>query len=336
MRGWKTIAVIAGLMGLAAGAARAAEPFDIKVGWVTPTAAPYPLALEKKDLLTHYGKSYSATLTRVASTAAALTALANGDLNICTLSYSTIPLAIQNAHLTDLRIIMDIAQDGYPGFATGQFMVRKDSGITRVEDLKGKVLASLTVGSAVDMAIRAMLRKHHLNDKTDVTFIEVPFPNMKSVLLEKKADLIVTNEPFVEDPQLQAAARTLFTQHDAIGVTQLLVWVARAGFVKEHRAAMQDFIEDALRYTRYSMDPAHHDEMVGIAAKFMKLPPERLSYVFTSKDLYKDPNGIPNMRALQSNIDLEQKLGFVKQPLDVSKYTDFTLVQTAAVRLGKK
>ena len=238
--------------------------------------------------------------------------------------------------MSDLRIIMDIAQDGYPGFATGQFMVRKDSDIKRVEDLKGKVLASLTVGSAVDMAIRAMLRKHHLNDKTDVTFIEVPFPNMKSVLLEKKADLIVTNEPFLEDPALKAAARTLFTQHDAIGVTQLLVWVGRAGFIKEHRAAMQDFIEDLLRYTRYSIDPAHHEEMVGIAAKFMKLPPERLDYVFTEKDLHKDPNGLPDMKALQSNIDLEHKLGFLKQPLDASKYTDFSLVQTAVARLGKK
>jgi NitT/TauT family transport system substrate-binding protein len=215
-------------------------------------------------------------------------------------------------------------------------MVRKDSGINRVEDLKGKVLASLTVGSAVDMAIRAMLRKHHLGDKTDVTFIEVPFPNMKSVLLQKKADLIVTNEPFVEDPELQAAARTLFTQYDAIGVTQLLVWGARESFINAHRAAMEDFIEDALRYTRYSMDPAHHDEMVGIAANFMKLAPKQLDYVFTDKDLYKDPNGMPNMKALQSNIDLEQQLGFLKQPLDASKYTDFSLIKTAAARLGKK
>lgn len=334
MRMSKIVVAAAALFTVASAAQ--ADPLDIKVGWVTPTAAPYPLALEKKDLLTHYGKTYTVDLTRVASTAAALSALASGDLNINTLSYSTIPFAIQNAHLTDLRVIMDIAQDGYPGYATGQFMVRKDSGINRVEDLKSKVLASLTVGSAVDMAIRAMLRKHGLSDKTDVTFIEVPFPNMKSVLLEKKADLIVTNEPFVEDPELQAAARTLFTQYDAIGVTQLLVWGARASFINEHRAAMEDFVEDALRYTRYSMDPAHHDEMVGIAAKFMKLPPKQVDYVFTDKDLYKDPNGMPNMPALQANIDLEQQLGFLKQPLDVSKYTDFSLIKTAVARLGKK
>ncbi|HLI20725.1 MAG TPA: ABC transporter substrate-binding protein [Stellaceae bacterium] len=330
------VAVAAAAFAGVATAGEAAEPLDIHVGWVTPTAAPYPLALEKKDLLTHFGKTYTVDLTRVASTAAALTALATGELNINTLSYSSIPSAIQNAHLTDLRIIMDISQDGYPGYATGQFMVRKDSGINRVEDLKGKVLASLTVGSAVDMATRAMLRKHGLSDKTDVTFIEVPFANMKAVLIEKKADLITTNEPFVEDPELQAAARTLFTQRDAMGVTQLLVWGARADFINQHRAAMEDFIEDALRYTRYSMDPAHHDEMVGIAANFMKLPPKQVDYVFTHKDLFKDPNGMPDMKALQANIDLEKQLGFLKDSLDVGKYADFSLVNAAVSRLGKQ
>jgi NitT/TauT family transport system substrate-binding protein len=334
MRAFKAVAVVTAFF-VTVIAARAAEPVDIHVGWVTPTAAPYPFALEKKDLLTHYGKTYTVDLTRVASTAAALSALASGDLNITTLSYSTIPFAILNAKLTDLRVIMDIAQDGYPGFATGQFMVRKDSGINRVEDLKGKVLASLTVGSAVDMAIRAMLRKHGLSDKADVTFIEVPFPNMKSVLLEKKADLIVTNEPFVEDPQLKAAARTLFTQYDALGVTQLLVWGARTSFIDAHRAALVDFLEDSLRYTRYTMDPAHHDEMVGIAAKFMKLPPDQLGYLYTATDLYKDPNGIPNLPALQANIDVEQQLGFIPQSIPVKDYEDLSMIKEASARLSQ-
>lgn len=334
MRVVRTVAMVAAVLGAVA-TARAAEPLDIKVGWVTPTAAPVPLALEMPELLTHLGKSYTIDATRVASTAAALTALGTGDLAISTMSYSSIAFAIQNAKLTDLRIIMDIAQDGNAGYTSAEFMVRKDSGIARVEDLKGKVLATLTVGSAVDMAMRAMLRKHGLDDKKDVSFIEVPFASMKSVLLSKKADLIVTNEPFVEDPELKAGARMLFNEYDAMGVTQLLVWVARAGYIEAHRPALVDFLEDSLRYTHYSMDPAHHDEMVALAAKFMKLPPGQLGYLFTSKDLYKDPNGIPNIAALQSNIDLEQQLGFIPQSIAVKDYEDLSLIKEAAARLSK-
>jgi hypothetical protein len=40
-------------------AARAGEPVRIRVGWVVATTQVTPLLLEKKDLLRHYGKSYT-------------------------------------------------------------------------------------------------------------------------------------------------------------------------------------------------------------------------------------------------------------------------------------
>jgi hypothetical protein len=42
---------------------------------------------------------------------------------------------------------------------------------------------------------------------------------------------------------------------------------------------------------------------------------------------------LPDLKALQANIDLTHQLGFIKAKLDVSKYTDLSLVQEAAKRL---
>ena len=74
----------------------------------------------------------------------------------------------------------------------------------KVADLKGKIVATNAAGSAVDIAMRAMLRKHGLEDKRDYTVIEAPFPTMKAMLAQKKADLATFVAPFSFDPELRA------------------------------------------------------------------------------------------------------------------------------------
>ena len=96
---------------LALGAARA-EPVTIKVGWVLLTSSSVPLSLEKKDLLHHEGKTYVIEPVRIRATSAMVTALATGDLDIGPMAFSSLPFAIQNAKLDDLRIISDVSQIG--------------------------------------------------------------------------------------------------------------------------------------------------------------------------------------------------------------------------------
>ena len=83
--------------------------------------------------------------------------------------------------------------------------------------------------------------------------------------------------PFSFDPELAQIARPLFSQRDALGPTQMIVWVARAGFLQKNRAAMVDFMEDAVRVVRWYLDPENHDEAVQIAAKVTKLHPGTVS-----------------------------------------------------------
>src|SRR4249919_3995554 len=157
-----------------------AEPVKIRMAWVAPVSNWASIVLEKKDLAKHMGKSYTVESVRFAGTPPMMTALAAGELEIANLAYSTFPLAVQNANLDDLRVIADEFQDGVTGFHSNEFSVLKDSPIQKVEDLKGKVIATNAMGSAVDIGSRAMLKKHGLEDKRDYTIVEAPFPTMKA------------------------------------------------------------------------------------------------------------------------------------------------------------
>lgn len=326
--------MLAGLCALALGSAAAAQtPVKIRVAWVAPVSNWASILLEKKDLAKHLGKSYVMEPVRFAGTPPMITALATGELEVANLAYSTLALAIQNAGIDDLRIIADEFRDGAAGYYSQEYFVLKDGPIKKDADLKGKVVATNAVGSAVDVATRAMLRKSGLEDKRDYTVIEAPFPTMRAMLAEKKVDLVPGVLPFSLDPELRKIATPLFKQRDAIGVTQMIVWAARKSFTDKNRAAMVDFMEDTLRIVRWYLDPANHKEAAEIAARVTKQPPERFGWLFTKDDYYRDPNMLPDLDALQRNVDMTRDLGFVKQSLDVKKYTDLSIVEEAAKRL---
>lgn len=321
---------------VSATAARADEPYHLRIGWVVAGADLTTLMFEKPGLAPHAGKSYVPELTHFQGTPTEMTALATNDLDTAALAYSTFALGIVNAGMDDLRAIGDEFQDGVPDYHSNPYVVRRDSPIHSVDDLKGKVLATNERGSAVDMAMRAMLAAHHLQDNRDVNIIEVRFPDQKAMLKEGKVDLIPAVLPFGMDPELMAFDRPLFTQADAIGRSQMIVRVARAGFLDKHRAVMVDFMEDCVHALRYLLDPAHHDEAVTLIAQASKRGPEMYkSWAFTKADYYRDPDLLPDLASLQRNVDVQRQLGFIRRPVDVAKYADLSLVKEAAARLEK-
>jgi len=317
---------------LAAGSA-GAEPVKIRLGWVAPVSNWGSIWLEKKDLAKHFGKSYIVEAVRFAGTPPMITALANNQVEVSNLAYSTLPIAIQNAGLDDLRVISDEFQDGVAGFHTNEYFVLADGPIKTVADLKGKVIATNAAGSAVDIGSRYMLKKAGLEDKRDYTTVEAPFPTMKAMLAEKKVDLIPAVLPFSLDPELKKISRSLFSSRDALGISQFISWNARKSFIDKNRAAMVDFMEDTLRIVRWYMDPANKKEVMEIASRVTKQPAERFTWLFTKQDYYRNPDMLPNLEALQNNVKITKELGFVKADMDINKYTDLTLIQEAAKRL---
>jgi NitT/TauT family transport system substrate-binding protein len=325
----------AGLCGLAmafGGGSANAEPLKISEGWVAPGNWA-SIWLQKKDLATHFGKTYVMVPEHYVGTPPMITALANNQIDIANLAYSTLGIAIENAGLKDLRIVSDEFQDGVAGYYSQEYMVLKDGPIQKIEDIKGKVVATNAEGSAVDVAMKAMLRKHGLLPNRDYTVVEAPLPAMRAMLAEKKVALIPAVLPFSHDPALRSIARDLFIQRDAIGRSDMIVWVARKPFIDKNHAALVDFYEDTLRIVRWYLDPANHEASMQILGALVKRPPAIFSWVFTKQDVYHDPNLMPDLDALQNNVDLTHELGFTKSTFKVKDYTDLSMIEEAAKRL---
>src|SRR6185437_13565752 len=135
MSRWRRVApmLIASTMvaGLAA-PVRADEPLTLHVGWAVVPAQLTSVLFAKPDLLKHYGKSYTVQAIHFRGSSPQITALAAGELDLAALAYSSFALAIQNAHMQDIRAVSDLYQDGVPGYYSNQDMVRPDGAIKRI------------------------------------------------------------------------------------------------------------------------------------------------------------------------------------------------------------
>ncbi len=331
---YKTIIAVAALLLLSAGVARAADPVKLRIGWSDVPSSITPILDQKPELAPHLGKTYTLEPLHFGGTAPMITALATGDLDVGEMAFGSFGLAIQNAHMTDLKVIADEMEDGVQGYLSIPYVVLANGPVKTVDDMKGRVAATNVIGSGTDIGMRTYLRKYGLEDKRDYSEIEVSYFSMKDALKSGKADLIATVHSTVLDPELQAISRPLFYLRDAMGVTAILFRVARQNFIDKNRAALVDYFEDETRALHWYLDPRNHDEAVAIVAKFTKEAPEHFaSWLFTRQDIYRNPDNVPDLAALQSNLKTQKQAGFLAIDIDVAKFADLSMVEEAAKRV---
>jgi NitT/TauT family transport system substrate-binding protein len=287
----------------------------------------------KPELLKHYGKSYTVEAVHFRGSSPQITALAAGELDLAALAFSSFALAIQNAHMDDVRVVSDLYQDAIPGYYSNQMMVRPDGAIQKVEDLKGKTVATNGIGGALDIAAQVYMSQRGLQPKRDYQIIEVEFPNMVAALEQKKVDMIEVGTPFSITAEKEGKAKSIFDVGKAMGPTQLTLWAARAPFIAAHHAVLVDFFEDVQTMLHWYLDPAHRADGISIVAQFTKEPEADFTdWLFTKNDYYRDPDARPNLTALQNNIKTQKEVGLLNIDIDVAKYADLSLIDEAAKR----
>ena len=335
MRRVATIAAAA-VLTLTTAAARADEPVKIRTGWITVPTSLAPILFAKPELAKHYGKSYTVDAIHFQGTAPMITALATGDLDIAELAFASLGNAIQNGHMTDIRIIADELQDGHPGYLSNGFLVLKDGPIKTIHDLKGKTIATNVIGAGTDIATRAYLRRIGLEADRDYAVVETDFFHQIPFLIEHKADMVTTIPNIMNDPKALEVGRPLFTLSDAMGgPTQILMRVARAPYIQKHRPALVDFLEDEIRELHWYLDPKNHEEAVTIVSNYTHIPKDKLEpWLFTHKDTYRDPNDMPDLAALKRNLAVQKEAGFLKVDINVDKVSDLSLVKEAGARVN--
>lgn len=124
---------------------------------------PWNLANAGKDA------PYSVEFADFSGGAAVIEALRSGAADVGSIGEAPVPIAVDSG-VTDL---VTIGLQANPGTSGGYFLVaRPNSGITKIEDLRGKRVA-YPPGSGRHMITAALLKQHGLNLKHDVQPVEL-------------------------------------------------------------------------------------------------------------------------------------------------------------------
>ncbi len=313
---------------LGAMAPASAEPFKLRVSYDTIPTHLAPIIFKMPDQTKYFGKDYTIDFIRFKGSSLVLQALAADQCDLGVLAFSTFATGIVNANLP-IKAVADVAQDG-PSFST-VYGVAANSPIKSVKDLKGQTIAVNAFGGAVDMAARAVVRKNGLTPDRDVRFIEAGFGAMEALTKENKIQVGSFLAPFWWKAQKDGGFRQLFQQKDGMGTTQFLFFAAKEDFIKTHRDVLVKFLADYVHGIQVVHDPANRPRVLKIMAELTSRPEAAFAdwALLPGKDIFHDPKGLVNEKALQSNIDSLAELKMIPKSFDVSKHIDNSLVTDA-------
>ncbi|HVO89291.1 MAG TPA: ABC transporter substrate-binding protein [Casimicrobiaceae bacterium] len=223
-----------------------------------------------------------------------------------------------------VAVIVTAAGRGLPakivvntGVAGEGVVVRPDSGITSMAQLRGKTIAIPAKGNMQDFIVRRGLEKAGLDPAKDVKFIEVAAPDQKQALNSKQVDAITLWEPLVTDAvlgggRLLATGQEIFPGHDNDSIT------ATVSAIGKHPDAVRAIVQTVVRAQQWVMD--NPEEAKTISAKYLGLPRATIDAAWSN--VFRRRDGRPSAEYTQQFADFLYKWGYIKTKLSASDLID--------------
>src|SRR5882672_12763875 len=237
-------------------------------------------------------------------------------------------LAAKNVDAIDMSFALAAKafEDGVPlkvtGVATavlGAIVARKDAGLTKVEDLKGRKVAAV-VGTSTFFDIRALTLKGYgfdLQKDTQIVTATAP-PDMVTLLAKGDVDAIIAWQPITDQVVLRGQGVYLAKQIDLwrkatgrpTGFPVHVCYLVHNDFLGKNPAIAKDLNDaqkDAVEiwYNR-------PDRAVEIVADVTKLPPDVIKVAY--KETVKMLSGLPDEQVdtLIVQLKINKEFGFLK------------------------
>jgi len=196
----------------------------------------------------------------------------------------------------------------YLGHRDGSaLMVRKDSNIYRIDDLKGKTIAVPGRYANQRLIIYRELKARGLS-LNDVNIVEMPPPDMPTALYSKAVDAITSGEPFMGQTELDGYGRCLYQAKDVWPGFISRVLAVNEDMIRDHRAQVQELVNGIAASGKWldtSMD--HRMEAAQfVSTLYYNQNPRLLAYV-----LSKPPDRVrySNLKPQRANFEEIEMLG---------------------------
>lgn len=198
-----------------------------------------------------------------------------------------------------------------PPDTTTAVMARKGS-ITSPKDLEGKRIAVNVINSTAWLHAVAWLEKHGV-DRSKVRFTEVPFPQMNDPLLNGQLDAVVQVEPFRSALMATGNAEIVGWPYvETAPDTDITQYIALTSWAQKNHALAAKFVAAVTKGAQFaaSNEAATRD----INVQFTNLNP-----ALKDKVLLPRLGTAINLKDMGRTIELMQKYGLLKSPVDLSK-----------------
>jgi NitT/TauT family transport system substrate-binding protein len=236
-------------------------------------------------------------------------------------------------------LVMDLADKGIPvkivslAHRSGAvIMVRTESPIKTMKDLKGKLIA-IPSRFAVDyLYVRKLLKKYGMTEK-DIDIIEMAPPDMPAALYAKSVDAYATGEPFGAVAQRAGYAKPLYMTRNDWPNYICCVLTVREELIRENRPLVQQLVNYTLAAGRWlDSSPENRKRAVELAAapSFFNQDPRVLQFVM---DNPRDRVTYQDLRLIRSEFDelmqFSIEAGMLKRPVPYEKYVDESFTRNA-------
>jgi ABC-type nitrate/sulfonate/bicarbonate transport system substrate-binding protein len=240
-------------------------------------------------------------------------------------------LASKNVDAIDMSFALAAKafEDGVPlkvtGVATavlGAIVARKDAGLTKVEDLKGKKVAAV-VGTSTFFDIRALTLKGYgfdLQKDTQIVTATSP-PDMVTLLGKKEVDAIIAWQPITDSVVLRGEGVYLAKQIDlwrkatgrSSGFPVHVCYLVHNDFLKSSPGIARD-LNDAQK-DAVEIWYGKPDRAKAIVAEVTKLPPNVIDVAY--KETVKMLSGLPDeqVETLIAQLKINKEFGFLKSDI---------------------
>jgi NitT/TauT family transport system substrate-binding protein len=198
-----------------------------------------------------------------------------------------------------------------PPDTTTALIVRKGS-IKSMKDLEGKRIAVNVINSSAWLHMVAALEKHGV-DRAKVRFTEVPFPQMNDPLLNGQLDAVGQVEPFRSALMATGNAEIVsWTYVETAPNSDITQYVALTPWVEKNHATAARFVRALTKGAQFtaSNEAATRD----INQQFTNLNP-----ALKDKVLLPRLGTAINLREMNHTMEMMQKYGLLKAPVDLSK-----------------
>jgi ABC-type nitrate/sulfonate/bicarbonate transport system substrate-binding protein len=240
-------------------------------------------------------------------------------------------LAAKNVDAIDMSFALAAKafEDGVPlkvtGVATavlGAIIARKDAGLNKVEDLKGRKVAAI-VGTSTFFDIRALTLKGYgfdLQKDTQIVTATAP-PDMVTMLGKKDVDAIIAWQPITDSVVLRGEGVYLAKQIDLwrkatgrpTGFPVHVCYLVHAEFLAKNAAIARDL--NAAQKDAVDIWYGKPDRAMEIVGEVTKLPKDVIQVAY--KETVRMLSGLPDEQVdtLIAQLKINKEFGFLKSDL---------------------